>query len=572
MAFVPSRLAMSVDTIGGDNLRIHFYTTTDQDITETGYFVRGQARGMRLHDIVVVNDGTRTYTVDVIDVDAVGDVSVAESTDAVGRLDKTSAYSVTRNDDKKLIVLSANAGYTLTYGAASGYNAHHSNTVRNEGTTRAKVINVGDGKIYRLYPGQQAEVSNSNGVWKVIKPNRFRPLGVSGISMWISPTTGINDNDLGAGIAGNDGLAITSPVRTPQEAYDRAVRDLDAPSGLSALTCTFFLLPDGYTTGDPNGSTPTEFEHLHIGGQTAGLVNHQALRWFPAPGITDNSLCTLVGTASESALVMGEATGEFNKITFQSDFASKDCVFLSNFGRAFLLGCGIKGNGGRAGVFAERGAQAIIGAPGLTVYAEELGALLWAGPGGLLVVENNLTTYEEDTNYTLTTMYADAGIISAKSYEFDLNGHTVTGPRTKTGPGGVITTGQIGYYRDTFIEGSTPSESIYGTYDGYQDVATSVNHTVANGTNDVLAIGGDDINMAGTGAESVTSLGTSPRKLKRITVTGAFTLVHNATSLILPKGGSNIVTAIGDNFTIRSDQNGNVRVLYYQRFDGTALT
>jgi hypothetical protein len=51
---------------------------------------------------------------------------------------------------------------------------------------------------------------------------------------------------------------------------------------------------------------------------------------------------------------------------------------------------------------------------------------------------------------------------------------------------------------------------------------------------------------------------------------GALTLTHNGTSLILP-GGANITTAAGDSFIARSLGSGNWKVLLYQKADGTAI-
>lgn len=51
---------------------------------------------------------------------------------------------------------------------------------------------------------------------------------------------------------------------------------------------------------------------------------------------------------------------------------------------------------------------------------------------------------------------------------------------------------------------------------------------------------------------------------------GVLTLTHNATSLILPTG-ANIVTAAGDCCKVVSEGSDNVRVVWYQRKNGTAL-
>lgn len=63
-----------------------------------------------------------------------------------------------------------------------------------------------------------------------------------------------------------------------------------------------------------------------------------------------------------------------------------------------------------------------------------------------------------------------------------------------------------------------------------------------------------------SGTASITALGTiAAGAIRHIRATGAFTLTHNATSLILP-GGANIVAAAGDVFRFESLGGGNWRL------------
>jgi hypothetical protein len=72
-----------------------------------------------------------------------------------------------------------------------------------------------------------------------------------------------------------------------------------------------------------------------------------------------------------------------------------------------------------------------------------------------------------------------------------------------------------------------------------------------------------------TGSTTITSFGTVSAGIrKRLVFSGSLTLTHNATSLILPNGGSNIVTAPGDVAVAESLGSGNWRVLLYQRANG----
>lgn len=56
MAFDRKKLSLSVDTIGGGSIRLHFYTTDDSEetVTTAGYFANVARRGVRAGDLIVV--------------------------------------------------------------------------------------------------------------------------------------------------------------------------------------------------------------------------------------------------------------------------------------------------------------------------------------------------------------------------------------------------------------------------------------------------------------------------------------------------------------------------------------
>lgn len=73
-----------------------------------------------------------------------------------------------------------------------------------------------------------------------------------------------------------------------------------------------------------------------------------------------------------------------------------------------------------------------------------------------------------------------------------------------------------------------------------------------------------------TGTTTITSFGTVANELRFVTLAGALTLTHNATSLILP-AAANITTAGGDTAIFASNGSGNWTCLAYQRASGEAL-
>lgn len=94
--------------------------------------------------------------------------------------------------------------------------------------------------------------------------------------------------------------------------------------------------------------------------------------------------------------------------------------------------------------------------------------------------------------------------------------------------------------------------------------------TVASATTtDLGALASELVSITGT--TTITGFGTVAAGTKRQgRFTGALTLTHNATSLMLP-GATNITTAAGDRFEAVSLGSGNWVVYWYQKADGTAV-
>ena len=85
-------------------------------------------------------------------------------------------------------------------------------------------------------------------------------------------------------------------------------------------------------------------------------------------------------------------------------------------------------------------------------------------------------------------------------------------------------------------------------------------------TTDIGAATGNFVDITGT--TTITGLGTvQAGTLRAVRFSGALTLTHNATSLILP-GGANITTASGDTALFVSLGSGNWRCLFYSKASG----
>lgn len=90
-------------------------------------------------------------------------------------------------------------------------------------------------------------------------------------------------------------------------------------------------------------------------------------------------------------------------------------------------------------------------------------------------------------------------------------------------------------------------------------------------TTDIGAAAGNFVRITGT--TGITGLGTANAGVWRVVrFAGALTLTHNATSLILPRGGANITTAANDGMLAISLGSGNWWVPVYARANGEPVT
>ena len=104
----------------------------------------------------------------------------------------------------------------------------------------------------------------------------------------------------------------------------------------------------------------------------------------------------------------------------------------------------------------------------------------------------------------------------------------------------------------------------YQTTGGGFHVETTI---ASSGTTNLGASASDVVAISGT--TTITSFGTVANAVRWVRFTGALTLTHNATTLILPNA-ANITTAAGDCGLFVSDSSGNWRCWYYMDARGAA--
>lgn len=148
-----------------------------------------------------------------------------------------------------------------------------------------------------------------------------------------------------------------------------------------------------------------------------------------------------------------------------------------------------------------------------------------------------------DSNAIVGQPTVDAALASLRS---DLDG--------ASGEIGALDTNKVAKAGDTMTGALNEAKSV--------DIASAA-------TTDLAGAGGNFVHITGT--TTITALGTAPAGARRVVrFSGALTLTHNASSLILPTG-ANITTAANDCAVFVSEGSGNWRCVSYQRADGTAL-
>jgi hypothetical protein len=145
----------------------------------------------------------------------------------------------------------------------------------------------------------------------------------------------------------------------------------------------------------------------------------------------------------------------------------------------------------------------------------------------------------------------------------DPNGvEQINGTTTLVVPNGysttIVCTGTA-FYSDGLISNTTITSAFTQPFVNVASAATA----------DIGAAASQNVTITGT--TTITSLGTVTAGIfRRLVFSGALTLTHNATSLILPQGGD-VVTAVGDSLEAVSLGSGNWRVTSYQRVGGSGL-
>lgn len=307
--------------------------------------------------------------------------------------------------------------------------------------------------------------------------------------------------------------------------YSTTPKNPSSVSIASASPVTFaYRTQLGGTTGDVTNIDPTLYDN---GGTlttvpNAGNATIQRVFLFPSGNVRVqygqtyySSLAEAINSVNTDPFIQAEAIAGFS-ILIGYIIVTKNCTDLTNVNRALLLNAARFDSGSGWGSLATTTLQQAY---------------------------NNSTTPEITTDSTL-------GAVSIKRWsaaDTDNVLEVLNGAGTTT----------------TAIDGNgkvTMSASLNQAKGA--DIASAT-------TTDIGAATGNYVDVTGT--TTITGLGTVQAWTQRIVrFTGALTLTHNATSLILP-GGANITTAAWDVAHFVSLGSGNWRCTAYTKADGTAV-
>lgn len=313
------------------------------------------------------------------------------------RLAKTANYTVANTDKAATIALGGSACYTLTFNAASGYDANFSVTVLNEDTAtpRAKIIAISGLANFFLYPGQSVVVFNQNNVWSVQGKSRWRiPSGTT--TIYTNQSLGNDSND---GLATGAGNAMA----TVQAAMIRISRDIDV-AGNSVL------VQMGANESGVGGV------HLGVNGFFIGTGGGAAIT-------LDGGGFTLDGGSSPAINLFFSYGFTVQNITLQG----ANCISLDH--AQMRAGAGVVWGvttGHQLTAFYEsklelNSASTIGGAPGLSFISVQYGST---------AIFTGAITFNVNVAYPLSFVFAkNCGIAEFSNATIVLNGKTVTGTR-----------------------------------------------------------------------------------------------------------------------------------------------
>lgn len=351
------------------------------------------------------------------------------------RLAKTAAYTLVNGDKGRVIGLGGSAFYTLTVGAASGFDADFQCRIDNEDSVRAKTMTINGVTSFRLYPGQSITLRNSNNVWRVAGKGRWKLAG--GTQNFYCDFTSGND--------ANDGLAAGSgnAMKTIEAAFLRILDELD----FAATPQSVVVINLADNTTDTGG--------VHYSGHA--LVGAQG----------GGALKILGGTNSVISTTSADALGLFCNVQVQLQnvklvtTTSGNCITADLGAQVYVLS-GVEFGACAGSHMSAKNGGRIYCNNNYAVSGNAATAHQSAAPNGAITGVGLTVTISANISVTYWALAANLSLISLTGMTYSLGAFAVTGKRYEADNLAMIGTNGGGA---SYFPGSTAgSVSVGGQY------------------------------------------------------------------------------------------------------------
>lgn len=357
------------------------------------------------------------------------------------RLAKTANYTVLNTDKGKTLALGGSTLFSLTFGAASGYDSNFSVAVINEDTGRGKIIALNGIASFILWPSQSIIIYAQNSAWKTLGRARWKPPASSTINFYADFTNGTDT------IGATDGLATgAAAFKTVERAFLNAASEID----FNTESQTLIVVNMADNTTDTTG--------MHV--PVHALVGAQGGAAFKIKGGT-NSIISTTGVDAISAY-FGSVL-YLQNVTLRSDVNGLDALWGS---KVYLDGVTFGGGG----IVPAGGHIAVQGG----AQIEQAGTVTFAGnsaygifnSSGQYRTQGQSFAFSADAAFSSAFLFAiGPSYTSFGSTTINLNAHTITGTRFQISNGAYVATG-TGAGSLTYFPGSVAGTVTSGaTYD-----------------------------------------------------------------------------------------------------------
>lgn len=364
---------------------------------------------------------------------------------------KTTTYAAVNADKGNTLALGGSAFYTLSFGAASGYDANFMVLVVNEDTGRGKTIACNGISSFILWPGQSVLVYNQNNVWKIFGRTRWKL--TAGVTLFVDPAGSNNNDGLSTGASGalqTLNFAVNLVAGNQFDLFANAAPQLT------------IQLADGTHTGG------LHYPGVMVGGAGNATVVVQGNSGTPSNVIITSGVALFDGAVIElKNLKIEDAATGFG--------LSMDSGSICRLQTGVVFGTV---SAGGSQIFLGNGAKLTADA-GITVSAgPQTGSGYFinaSGPGTNVVFQGQSVTYTADAAYTTILLAGTGALINVGGTTFSNGGHTITGTAYSYDKGSLITTFGAGTGGLLGSGGSCTvfSGDVVQTFDGALSISTN---------------------------------------------------------------------------------------------------